>query len=36
MYILKQLLLGRGGGQMVSVFAFYSDYPSSKSTVFIL
>ena len=35
----NNLLSGRGGGQMVSVLAFYSDDPSSNPaefTVFIL
>ena len=30
--LYKTALLGRGGGQMVSVLAFYSDVPSSNPT----
>ena len=32
MLALKMCFQGRGGGQVVSVLAFYSDYPSSNPT----
>ena len=35
---IKMVIKGRGGGQVVSVLAFYSDYPSlnpAKVTIFL-